>query len=55
MAGLAACLGAYLVGSEVLNLSVGSMLVAYVGIFLAGFVSLLCGTGLILIDNNLWG
>jgi hypothetical protein len=53
--GLSACLGAFLVSSDVLGLSVGTMLVAYVGIFLAGFVSLLYGIGLIMIDNNLWG
>jgi len=53
--GLAACLGAYLVSTESLGLSVGSMVAAYAAIFLAGFVSLLYGTGLILIDNNLWG
>jgi len=53
--GLSACLGAFLVSSDVLGLSVGTMLVAYVGIFLAGFVSLLYGIGLVMIDNNLWG
>jgi hypothetical protein len=29
--------------------------VAYTGIFLFGFVSLLYGAGLVLIENNLWG
>ncbi|HEX7393135.1 MAG TPA: hypothetical protein VF374_09360 [Thermoplasmata archaeon] len=53
--GLSACLGAFLVSSDILGLSAGTMLMAYVAIFLAGFVSLLYGTGLILIDNNLWG
>jgi len=30
-------------------------IVVYSGIFLLGFVSLLYGAGLVLVDNNLWG
>jgi len=38
-----------------LRLSVTTGILAYHVIFLAGFISLLYGTGYVLVANNLWG
>jgi len=42
-------------GTGSLGLAFPESIVAYAVIFICGFVSLLYGAGLILIDNDLWG
>jgi len=43
------------VSSNYLHVSIAAGLFGYEALFLTGFIMVLYGAGLILVDNNLWG